>query len=76
MTLREYLQHTQQTYRDFATSIAATEHAVAHWSRGKRIPRRAMMARIQQATGGKVTPADFYAGQLESAPPQPEQVAA
>jgi len=74
MTLRQYLQHTQQTYRDFARQIAATEHAVAHWSRGNRIPRRAMMARIKAATDGQVTPADFYAAHDPA--PQPEQAAA
>jgi transcriptional regulator with XRE-family HTH domain len=69
MTLRDYLLQTRQTYRDFARMVAATEHAVAHWARGERIPRRAMMVRIQEATGGKVTPADFYAA-AEQPPPQ------
>jgi DNA-binding transcriptional regulator YdaS (Cro superfamily) len=76
MTLRDYLLQTRQTYRDFARMVAATEHAVAHWARGARIPRRAMMARIEQATGGQVTAADFYAPATTPPARGAEQVAA
>jgi transcriptional regulator with XRE-family HTH domain len=74
MNLRTYLRMQRVTVADFAARIGASEAAVGKWSRGERIPRRAMMARIQVATDGQVTPADFYAWQ--DAPAKPEQVAA
>jgi transcriptional regulator with XRE-family HTH domain len=74
MNLRTYLRMQRVTVADFAAQIGASEAAVGKWTRGERIPRRAMMARIQTATNGQVTPADFYAAHDQA--PQPEQAAA
>jgi transcriptional regulator with XRE-family HTH domain len=73
MRLRTYLRINRLTVAAFAAAIGASDAAVGKWSRGERIPRRAMMVRIQEATGGKVTPADFY-GAAEQ--PTPQQAAA
>jgi transcriptional regulator with XRE-family HTH domain len=73
MRLRTYLRINRLTIAAFAAAIGASEAAVGKWARGERIPRRAMMVRIQEATGGKVTPADFYGGAEQ---PPPHQAAA
>lgn len=40
--------------------IGATEIAVRRYCRGERIPARDKMENIWRATGGAVTPNDFY----------------
>jgi DNA-binding transcriptional regulator YdaS (Cro superfamily) len=64
------------TVAAFAATIGASEAAVGKWARGERIPRRAMMVRIQEATGGQVTAADFYAPATTPPARGAEQVAA
>jgi hypothetical protein len=44
-----------------------TEHAVKKWRYRERIPRRAQMARISQATGNLVTASDFFAAAEKAA---------
>lgn len=60
MTLHDYIRQHGLTPLDFAERVGASEHGVAKWVRGERIPGRAMMQRIIKATGGEVTPNDFY----------------
>jgi DNA-binding transcriptional regulator YdaS (Cro superfamily) len=69
MTLAQWLQLASVSQADFARVIGVTQATVCRYAAGTRIPRRAMMVRIQEATGGKVTPADFYAA-AEQPPPQ------
>lgn len=78
MTIYEFRRATQLTQVQFAELLTVHPVTVARWESGALIPRRRMMARIQQATGGQVTPADFYAGQDHPAEPAQaaEQVAA
>lgn len=59
MTLSEYL--ADKSRPEFAKQIGVTAEAVRLWEIGRRMPRRAVMARIAEITGGAVTPADFYA---------------
>jgi DNA-binding transcriptional regulator YdaS (Cro superfamily) len=43
-----------------AQQLDVPRMTVYRWMTGARMPRPAMMARIVAATGGAVTPADFY----------------
>ena len=61
MRLKTYLRTHRITVSDFAATIGASQAAVGKWSRGQRIPRAAMIARIHWATSGQVTAADWYA---------------
>ncbi len=45
---------------EMAVRIGVTEQAVRHYLRGERIPAPEVMRRIVAATGGAVTPNDFY----------------
>ena len=70
MTLKAYLTAQGLTYEAFAKRIgAANASTVWRYANGKRIPRRAIMHRITEATGGAVRAQDFYedAGESEAA---------
>jgi transcriptional regulator with XRE-family HTH domain len=60
MRLIDYLKETGQSQQEFAAKIDARQATVSRWCDGSMMPRPAMMARIVAATGGAVTPADFY----------------
>jgi len=70
MTLAQWLRRTAVSQADFARMIGVTQATVCRYVAGTRIPRRAIMARIEHATGGQVTPADFYGGAEQPAPQQ------
>lgn len=59
MTLAEYLQHTEQRASDLAASIGCEASTITRFLRGERTPSLDMALRIEQATGGKVTPHDL-----------------
>jgi transcriptional regulator with XRE-family HTH domain len=61
MTLRDYLDREGLTLAAFAKRIG-TDHArtVERYAKGLTIPDRQMMPRIVDATGGQVTPNDFF----------------
>jgi DNA-binding transcriptional regulator YdaS (Cro superfamily) len=61
MTLREYLSTNRLTLAQFAKLVGAHPITVHEWVAGKVVPRRASMAAIEEATGGQVQPASFYA---------------
>jgi predicted transcriptional regulator len=76
MTLAQWLRLASVSQADFARMIGVTQATVCRYAAGARIPRRAMMARIEQATGGQVTAADFYAPATTPPARGAEQVAA
>lgn len=59
MTLDEFLSSSETTEAAFARRIGVAQQAVNRYRRG-RIPERAIMRRIVEATGGAVQPNDFY----------------
>lgn len=61
MKLSTYLAQCGSTQAEFAKAIGASQFAVGKWTRGERIPRPALLAKITAHTGGKVTANDFFA---------------
>lgn len=59
MTLDEFLRTTGETQADFAARIGVTKEAVRLWANGSRVPRRAQMVAITEATQSAVTANDF-----------------
>ena len=57
------LKRYPETYRisraTFADLINVSEDAVGRYLRGERVPRRGVMLKIHEVTGGKVTANDF-----------------
>jgi transcriptional regulator with XRE-family HTH domain len=56
----KYLKKNEISYTDFAASIGTGIATVRRYALGIRIPRPEIMERIRAATGGQVTPNDFY----------------
>lgn len=61
MRLRDYLAAHHLTARSFGETIQVSEFAIGKYVRGERIPRPAIMARISDATDGRVRANDFFA---------------
>jgi hypothetical protein len=61
MRLGDYLDRTNLANRDFGELIGVTGEAVRLYVMGARIPRPAVMRRIEEVTGGRVRPNDFFA---------------
>jgi Asp-tRNA(Asn)/Glu-tRNA(Gln) amidotransferase B subunit len=61
MELAAYLAEQRTSYAAFARVIGS-KHArtVERYAKGKQRPNAVMMAAIVQATGGRVTPNDFF----------------
>lgn len=60
MDLKSYLKKTGMRQTAFAALLGVSDPVVSQWIAGQRIPSRANMRAIHQATGGEVTPMDFY----------------
>jgi DNA-binding transcriptional regulator YdaS (Cro superfamily) len=61
MRLSEYLDREGTTYVAFAERIGASHaRTVERYAKGMRMPDATMMPRIVEATGGEVTPNDFF----------------
>lgn len=60
MNLKHYLQMANLTEEEFGKLVGVGQQAVNRWKTGLRCPRPRYMARIREATGGKVTSEDFY----------------
>lgn len=60
MRLATYLNDNGLSCAEFGRRIGKTRAAVAAWCNGTRIPRPEQMRKIERATDGDVTPADFY----------------
>lgn len=65
MKLRDYLDQTETPRASFAATVGVTVQALHRYLTDQRIPRRAVMARIEQVTEGRVTAADFYDGCMQ-----------
>lgn len=62
MTLKEYLRVKNCSANAFAALIGVTPESVRRYRRGVRQPRAEIVARIFRASGGAVTPQDWYEG--------------
>lgn len=60
MKLIDYLKLSNLDDEAFASSIGCSASAVRKWKYGERIPRRHALKRIERATNGAVTVADFF----------------
>jgi transcriptional regulator with XRE-family HTH domain len=61
MKLLDYLKENSLSDADFAARLGGglSESAVRKWKYGERTPRLRDLVRIEEATGGAVTPSDF-----------------
>lgn len=60
MRFAKYLTDHGHSDADFAARIGVTRQAIHRFKTGQRIPNRATMAKIVEATGGAVTPDSFF----------------
>lgn len=60
MTLREYMDWKKLTPGAFGDLIGVSRQAVMRYRDGKRIPKKEIMPRIFEVTGGKVSADSFF----------------
>jgi transcriptional regulator with XRE-family HTH domain len=60
MSLSFYLEKHQLSYEEFGALIGVTGTTVYRYVKGDRLPTRKVMAKIANATSGKITANDFY----------------
>ncbi len=63
MKLADWLAQTGTTITEFANAIGEDVSTCHNWMTGRRNPRAAALAKIDEATKGKVRPADFVNGE-------------
>lgn len=59
MKLSEFLRQNRTTLTEFAAQIGTTTATVSRIADGIVVPRRRLLVRIFEVTGGKVTPNDL-----------------
>lgn len=60
MRLEKYIKDNKIDREDLASDLGVTVAAVSLWILGKRVPRKAMIGKIEAVTNGKVKARDFY----------------
>lgn len=60
MKLATYLDQEKITHKAFADRIGCEQPTVTRFVGEKRVPTPELMSKIVEATGGQVTPNDFY----------------
>lgn len=60
MKLKDYLAQNAVKQKDFAAHIGEKSARICLYCLGQRIPRPDVMRKIFAATGGAVTPNDFF----------------
>lgn len=73
--LSDYLKHRGLSQAAFGQLIDEPQQAVQRYASGRYVPRREAMLKIFEATGGKVTPNDFFGIAEDGAPASPEKAA-
>lgn len=62
MRLSDYLERTNTTLEQLGAKLGVSHTTVHRWAHGRHIPRsKGLMEALVKATGGAVTPADFFA---------------
>lgn len=59
MTLSEFLHQNRTTQTEFAARVGTTTATISRITDGVVVPRRKLLLRIFEATGGQVTPNDI-----------------
>jgi len=59
MTVADWLNESDTTQAALAAALGVSKAYVSMLSSGQRVPSLAVALRVQAATGGEVTPADF-----------------
>jgi hypothetical protein len=60
MKLADHLKRVGKSPEAFAPQLGTTGQTIRRWLSGECVPRREMMVRIFEATGGAVTADDFF----------------
>ncbi len=60
MKLDAWLSQSEKSDAEFARQIKVSRQALSRYKAGDRIPRPAILSRIQSATNDAVRPADFF----------------
>lgn len=60
MKLSTYLALPHVNRQEFAAALGVHVDSLYKWERGDRTPRRDMLTKIAEQTGGAVRPADFF----------------
>lgn len=79
MTLDDFLSSpaTTMTKADLASALGVSQISVNRWLAETRFPDKETILRIEELTGGRVQPADWYrpTHRQSSTPATPEQAA-
>lgn len=65
MKLDQWLNNAKKSRAAFARALGVSRFTVWRYETGERFPRPEYLARINELTKGKVSPADFVALQQE-----------
>jgi len=60
MKITDWLTKNNISDADFAERIGVSRQALWRYKAGDRIPKRSILDRIKDETGGDVRPADFF----------------
>ena len=60
MTLHDYMAQHGLTDEKFGLKVGRHRATVSRWRRGKMLPDWEALQSIMKATGGKVSPVDFF----------------
>ena len=60
MTINQYIAQEEISLSQLADRVGVSRAAMSRYAKGQRIPKPPIMSKISVATGGLVTPADFY----------------
>lgn len=60
MNLQSYIEATGQTLDEIANIVGCSYETIRRYLKINRIPKPNLMRKIYTATGGKVTPNDFF----------------
>lgn len=60
MKITDWLTRNKISDADFAERIGVSRQALWRYKAGERIPKRGILDRIKDETGGDVQPADFF----------------
>ena len=60
MTLDEWKKRSNLSDTEIAAAIGVSRLSVFRYRQGEMMPRKKVMLKIVEMTGGKVLPSDFY----------------
>lgn len=75
MTLDEFFKTSTTSKADLAAELQVSQVTVNRWINGTRFPDKWTILRIEELTGGRVHPADWFARPIPSSSKQDEAAA-